>query len=265
MIIAAGSPEYASLSKTRDKRELRDNKYRVERGGWLPTGPDDPALRASLPGFGVASRLAIVLGLLGTTFGIWNNIGVPNNSVSSGRSSPANQAITRGVSALPLELTVTVKRQPIVRRIERKIDPQTLCDVFAVADQPVAWSQSHLFPGEWECISDGSRSGGGPEWAGRQGNPPIFAMIRGRNAKTVDYVRLKISLPPDDGARQARNRFRETAASVVRAMGRELPPKVESSLEAFEPIRLTEDGMGIIFLDEKSSPGRYNLIINLRS
>jgi len=188
-----------------------------------------------------------------------------NTDAESRRTALTLQAPSQSPRFHPLDSTAAAESRPIVRRLVTKIHPQRLCDILAIGGRTAPWAESRLFPGEWECIADASPLQDQLDLMVERTPSPIFAMARGRNAKTVDYVRLKLSLPDDDQAPSAKEHLKRTSLSIVQAMGHDLPQAVRTSLENLQPIRMNEGRLEIVFSAEKQFPGRYNLIINLGS
>lgn len=228
---------------------------------------DRQAARISRLELGIPLRLAVVGGLVAAALA-----NMPWRA-ADGVAEEGVEAAMRQVVPLPALLeqdpvdaglpvagsgpSVAVATRPRLSRA--RPDPQSLCDVMAGGPGIASWDESEVIPGQWECVMDFSES----EDTGKAG--PIFSIIRGRDADTVDIIRLKLSIAEGDAEPRWHRLMTDMAASLASAAGGTLPAPIRTSLETLKPARAVENGLEIEFAPERMFPGRYNLIIKLRS
>lgn len=214
----------------------------------------------------LAARFLFVLGLaVGVVILLPNDrrdVPIPPNG---GELSPSLYRQGTAVPTLPPQMTVQYHRPLLAApsagdsgTLQRFAlsEPQHLCDAIA-ADGPAAvWTESEVFPGEWECLSQES----GP--ADQTGGSRIFAMARGRDREHVQLVRFKLSVPTTTEAQAAADALRQRVEDLLQSLHWTFPERLANPLRRLQPITVEDSGTRFRLMREVSDGQRYNLLIS---
>nr|WP_304363764.1 DUF6030 family protein [Jiella sp. LLJ827] len=158
-------------------------------------------------------------------------------------------------------------------------DPAELCDAIDPGAEGMAWRESPLFAGRWECqamatvdgepiqpeqvdaVSEDDGTGEPPATPDLPKETRIFAMARGVEEEALNLVRFKLVAANERAARQGGVRLAELMQNLFQKLRWEMPSEVSRNLLELDAFDINQSGTRLRFFREYGDGSLYNLIV----
>ncbi|TFF20494.1 hypothetical protein E3C22_16425 [Jiella endophytica] len=160
------------------------------------------------------------------------------------------------------------------------VSPKRLCKAIDPGEDFMAWRQSTLLQGQWECFATATAAG---ERVERQPDledgavteedpdavvepalpdaPQLFVMARGLDRDALTTVRIKLVANGEAKAKRGGKRLAELTAALFSALQWSPPAGLLDKLQALQDFDIVQAGTRLRFKRELSDGWQYNLIV----
>ncbi len=159
------------------------------------------------------------------------------------------------------------------------VSPKKICKAIDPGEDFMAWNESLLLDGHWECYATATAAG---ERVARQNDledtpatedpdavvepalpsePQLFVMARGDGRDALTNVRIKLIADSAAGARRGAARLAELAGALFDVLQWRPPDGFLEKLAGLEDLEVEQAGTRLRFKRELSAGWQYNLIV----
>ncbi|ORE98657.1 hypothetical protein ATO4_04055 [Aurantimonas sp. 22II-16-19i] len=159
------------------------------------------------------------------------------------------------------------------------VDPKRVCQAIDPGDGIMAWHESALLTGQWECFATATASGeevapepdfedapidDDPDVVAEPALPDVpqlFVMARGLERDALTSVRIKLVADGAAKAKRGAKRLAALTAALFDTLQWRAPDELFGKLEKLEDFELVQAGTRFRFKRELSQGWQYNLIV----